>query len=559
MGVRDIGGPGVEAATEQLPQMDEVSGPDWDEPPTVTVPATPDGLAVALSSLAAAHRSPGPERSHPAGRAHPPLVSFGELDVPTPVQDAIPETGITVRLPRSVDHLYVVAPLAYYLGARVVLADRPHPVLTAAGVGLKHEFDPLPDFQASVADLVRRCFYLDSLLRNGRGRSGTIDELPLDATEIRSRGPAGRLAAYLAVPDAVLEARLPTWHLATYVEPTVDRGRALPHLLDALSLVYLPEATPADGPERLRWSLDSFVRDAARVPSVDVVAPALGSGELHAWLAEGAPLEAHKTTETALRSRLEARGGDGPFRVAVVLNDDAMAREAAVADTYRAGPTTVTVHEDLTREELAAVLGTDNDLVHFMGHCDVDGLRCRNGPLAARELTPVRTRAVFLNACGSYHEGLALVENGCSAGAVTLGAVLDDQATTVGTTFARLVSQGFGMARALKLARRRIVTGQDYAVVGDGTHAVVEGDPPAVLRVDSAGRQYRVRVEVPAGRRPGRRYRDPFTGDTELRGVPAEATVDRTELRRLLADRPEPAVHDGQFVWAEDLAEELAA
>ncbi len=73
-------------------------------------------------------------------------------------------------------------------------------------------------------------------------------------------------------------------------------------------------------------------------------------------------------------------------------------------------------------------------------------------------------------------EGQTLIEKGSVAGAVTFTKVLNDHAVKVGSTFAKLLVHGFSIERAMCLARRRIMMGKDYAVVGDGTHSLIQGE-----------------------------------------------------------------------------------
>ncbi|MFC7177691.1 hypothetical protein [Halosegnis marinus] len=327
--------------------------------------------------------------------------------------------------------------------------------------------------------------------------------------------PATRYATFL---DADLDA-LPDWHLSTYVEAGYERARALPALLDRLSLVYPAEATEMSPRDLLSASLDDFYRGAV---SISPLAPELGVGDAHAWLADGEVVDAFKTTPRAFENARSRRDRGDALSVAVVLNDPAMDDELAVADAYRdragAVPLSVEVHESLATDDLAAVLERPTDFVHYVGHCEAAGLECPDGYLSADSLDRSGARAFFLNACGSYREGEALVERGSVAGAVTLEKVLNEQAAKVGTAFGRLVVAGFSVERALSLARRRIMMGRDYAAVGDATARVAPSvGERGVLVVEETTRDgYAVRYDAaPNG---GGSYRDPFTGDRRPRG-----------------------------------------
>ncbi len=567
-------------------------------PPMVTVPPTPAGAATALTHASSALETLGPERSHPDRRGHPPLVAFGERDIPAAVQRATPESGIELRLPPSLTTCALAAPLAFYLGATVRVDEgRSRPRLRAPEAGIDRAL-PVEDgpFADAVADLLRRVFNLDCLARDRPAErlagTGLLEQVGLDPGAVRARSPAERLAAYLETPFERIEAELPAWPLATYVDGGTRTVRCLPHLLDRLSLVYPAAASELDGSSLLRRALDGFyrgpgtalvdgttepaavpadgdgvtTRSAGDVATADRLAPELRNARLHGWLADGTPIEAFKTTPTAYRNRLAAQcDREGPLDIAVVCNDTDMTGERAVADIYRDRAADlevdVTVHGSLDRYALADLLQQPCDFVHYIGHCEREGLRCRNGYLDVADLETVRARTFFLNACGSYQQGQRLVERGSVAGAVTLTTVLDRHAATVGTAFARLLIRGVGFERALSLARQQILMGSDYAVVGDGTYALAPAASPAVLHVSEGESEgeggFEVGQEVLSADATGRSHRSPFGRCDRLDGRPARVELSREETVALLRDRSLPVCYDGRLHWSTDLAAEL--
>ncbi|WP_254830061.1 hypothetical protein [Haloglomus salinum] len=568
-------------------------------PPMVTVPPTPAGAATALTHASSALETLGPERSHPDRRGHPPLVAFGERDIPAAVQRATPESGIELRLPPSLTTCALAAPLAFYLGATVRVDEgRSRPRLRAPGAGIDRAL-PAEDgpFADAVADLLRRVFGLDCLARDRPAErlagTGLLEQVGLDPGTVRARSPAERLAAYLEAPFERIEAELPAWPLATYVDGGTRAVRCLPHLLDRLSLVYPAAASELDGSSLLRRALDGFyrgpgsalvdgvtgraappanddgtTRSAGNVATADRLAPELRNARLHGWLADGTPIEAFKTTPTAYWNRLAAQcDREGALDIAVVCNDTDMTGERAVADIYRDRAADlevdVTVHGSLTRHALADLLQQPCDFVHYIGHCEREGLRCRNGYLDVADLETVRARTFFLNACGSYQQGQRLVERGSVAGAVTLTTVLDRHAATVGTAFARLLIRGVGFERALSLARQQILMGSDYAVVGDGTYALAPAASPAVLHVSESESEdeggFEVVQEVLSADATGRSHRSPFGRCDRLDGRPARVELSQGETVDLLRDRSLPVCYDGRLHWSTDLAAELAA
>ncbi|WP_276271899.1 hypothetical protein [Haloarcula litorea] len=533
-------------------------------PPRVQVPRSPAGLARGISAMSAAHRTAGPSRSHPDRRDHPPVLTLGEsVAVPDAVADRRHETGIELRLPRDVDALFVGAPLAYYLGATVTVGDRVRPLLTAGDADVRHEFDPLPRFQEQAADLLRRVFYLDCLVRSLKPERDPdlLTACSLTPDAVRSLSPGGRLARYLRTPAETVRAALPEWHLTTHARPSLERARCLPFLLDKLSLVYRSDGVELDHADLLDRTLTDAFPTRGSAPASTRVEPEVGNGRVSAWLAPGTPVDAYKTMPTAYENQYRYDGRDAEhLQVSVVLNDSSMSDEHGdVSDIYQSAslPLDVDVAERLTTAELAATFEADTDFVHFIGHCDDDGLRCPDGGLAAAQLSRSRTRTFFLNACGSYEVGLGLVERGSVAGAVTFADVLDRHAATVGTAFARLLSAGFSIQRALQLARRRIVMGKDYAVVGDGTYALLPSPAePTVVWVRETADGFDIACEAVTPE-AGERHRLPFEGEVALNGRRRELSVSREAAVEALGSVSVPVIYDGEFHWSDDLVSRL--
>jgi len=536
-------------------------------PTRIQVPESVDGLATGLSHLSVAHHTLSPSRSSPGQRGHPPILTTGgSTDIPAPIRENKPDTGIELTLPPSVDSLFVAAPLAYYLGADVTVGDRERAVLTADGTDVHHEFAPLPAFQEEVAGMVRRLFYLDCLTRrmNPERDPALLELCSLDPEAVRSLGPAGRLERYLDTPTAAVDEAVPDWHLSTHTKPSLSRARCLSFLMDKLSLVYLSDGSELDRGELLDRTLDDTYLTRGTASATGMVEPSGGAGKVHGWLAPGTPIDAFKTTQTAYENRYRYRERTSDrLQLSVVLNETEMAEERqAVADLYAAAdlPMDVTVNDGLSTAELATVFESKNDFVHFIGHCESDGLRCPDGTLSMASLSESRTQTFFLNACGSYEQGLNLVEKGSVAGAVTFTDVLDSHAAMVGTAFARLLSNGFSIQRALQLARRRIMMSKDYAVVGDGTYALLPGPTdPVVVKLADAETGYDVRCEVLTPQGAGESYRLPFDGRAALNGTEADLTVDTETLLETLRANSLPVVYEGEFHWSGDLAAKLDA
>ena len=541
---------------------------------SITTPPTPDGLAAAITHLAAAHETVGPERSYPTLRDHPPLLEVDDdLDVPADVRADTPDTGVELLVPPEFESVFVSAPLAYYLGASVRTADCEPFTISLPSIGLEHT--PPTSLERAVERLLRKVFFLDCLVRNA-GPYGTmlaestiLDALELSPHDLYAATPAERLATYLEIPHAAIGHRLPDWHLATYVSPDPSTVDVLPFLLDRLSLIFSPQTSELEGRELIERSLEEFYRTGARnVASVDVLKPELREGLAHAWLADGVPIDVFTTTPDAYYNRLGyLEQPSDATSVCVVLNDPEMAAEyasVAAACRERAAELSIdlTIEESLGTASLARLFETEYDFVHYIGHCEATGLRCPDGHLSTSSIERSRVRTFFLNACGSFYEGRGLVEKGSVAGAVTLAPVLDDHALTVGSTFAKLLVHGFSVERALELARRRIMMGKDYTVVGDGTYSLTRSGhrPSTTAGVEPLedGR-FALTLECYSTWSTGAYY-VPSVADNRhayLCGTESTFVVDRSELVTYLERTELPVVYDGDLSWSTEVRDRL--
>jgi len=567
---------GEDASVRRLPRGAEVSlpgggpvtlGVDGYSPDRrITVPDTPEGIATAITYASATHETGGPARSDPSLRPHPPSMALGGgLDVPDAIRAERAETAIEVRAPPETGALFVLAPLAYYLGARLTIEHRDDCVLLAPEVDLRRELPGLPRLQAEAASLLYRTVTLDCLLREAtQGSAGSsvrlLEGVGIHPSDTADRPLAERFAAYLEVPFGDIERSLPDWPLSMYVAPDAGNVPALSHILDRLAFVYLPDATELDRKERLRRSLEDFYRTTGDPPTVEPLLPDLYRGRIHGWLAEGVPIDAFTFLPEAYENR-RTRPPPWPDRtgVTVVVNDEEMSEEAsALTRIYGDGGHTRT-ERGLDRAALRAALSRPTEVLHYVGHCDGAGLRCTDGHLSAGDLDRCRAGVFFLNACGSYHEGEALVRQGSVAGAVTLRPVLDDQATRVGATFARLVTRGFTVERSLRIACRRAIMNKDYAVVGDGSYALgTTGEAGRSMAwVTRSGDGYEVTVEAGTAGVIDARRSTVAQDDAALPDVERTTTMSEAELYAFLDRQDLPVVCGAEYYWSDDLAERL--
>ena len=486
---------------------------------TITTPTDPESLMKAVSLLGSALQTTSPERSFPTLRGHPPLIKPGpEFRVPERVEPL--DSGIRIAVPPTYKHLYPVVSMAYYFAAEVVPGETPR----IEGDGWSYPLEP--DFERRVAEVLRQSFHFDCLARTEGFYPVTLHErettdLDLDWSRLYDLPLAERLGEYLDVPFERVEPELPQWTLTTDVRPDPENVEMLPFIAGELSIVRSPETvTPAtanesgdvglfrgpddlppaayadgSGPETVDKS--GFVRGGAAADPTDTAADAVTRGTRavddrgavptdadfvrpepvdtveHAWVGEGVPLDANKATLDAYHRRLEAGAVEqSRISVLVICNDEQMREEEAVADLYGLRDMVqfdIEMRHDLTCEELREALESDVDFLHYVGHVDDRGMQCTDEYLdLTAEDIDVSVSAFLLNACQSYQQGEALIHRGSRGGIVTLSDVANSPATQLGRIIARLMNSGFNLRTALHVAKRELITGHQYIVVGDG-------------------------------------------------------------------------------------------
>jgi hypothetical protein len=229
---------------------------------TITTTENPRDVMQAVSAMGSALKTTSPERSFPTLRGHPPAIELGdELRIPDGL-DA-PDTGIRIEVPPVREAVYVVAPLAYYLGAEVVPGDQPRLVTDD---GFEHRL--APDFEESVERVLKQTFFLDCIVwTEGRypvelhERTAIDNDLDLEPAALYHRSSAERLAAYLSVRFETVQEHLPTWKLTTHVAPEPENVEILPFLIDDLAIVRMPEGTTVSRAVSQANAVEQFARD----------------------------------------------------------------------------------------------------------------------------------------------------------------------------------------------------------------------------------------------------------------------------------------------------------
>lgn len=489
---------------------------------TITTPPDPESLLEAVSCFGSALHTTSPERSFPTLRGHPPLVEIGsELRFPEHVKP--PDSGVRIVVPPTLRCLYPVVPLAYYLAAEIVPGSEPR----LEGDGW--EFPLGPDVERTAGEVLRETFHLDCITRtegffqvrlNERETSG----LDLDWKRLYDLPLAERLGEYLSVPFERIEPELPRWTLTTDIQPEPEHAEMLPFVAAELSLVRSPETVrrpeetgPGDAAgffrtadpgatELLRGARDErcssgdarVVREEETrasspfVPDdVEFVRPETVDTVEHAWIGDGVPVGANKAVPEAYRRRLDIDSLEqSRISVQVVCNDEQMREEGNVGELYGLRDIVqfdIDVKYDLPRREMTGVLESEVDFLHYIGHVDDRGMQCADGYLdLTGEGIDVGVSAFLLNACQSYEQGEALIRHGSRGGIVTLTDVANSSATRLGRIVARLMNSGFNLRTALHVAKRELITGQQYIVIGDGGTTVCQSRSGIAMMVHLA-------------------------------------------------------------------------
>lgn len=448
---------------------------------TITTTREPEDLLRAVSAFGSALKTTACERSFPTLRGHPPALERGEaLDIPDGLEP--PDTGTRIEVPATLASAFAVAPLAYYLGATVRPGARPR-LLTDSG--FVHEFDAERQ-DAAFARLLKHVFVLDCLTRSEGAHQLALHErrvvesrVGVDFEALYDERPASQLEAYLSVPYGAVDEHVPTWNLTAYVDPAVAPVEALPFLVDDLAVVRTRRGprhpSPAFEPV---GTASPRAAAGSRTRSTETVSLPASDSVDRVWFGHGVPPGATKGVVRAFQNRLDHESDDSPIEIAVVCNDLTMREELSkVTDIYGSRedlPFDVAVHTQLSTGELESVFAADLDFLHYIGHADDGGFRCRDGTLDPANVAAGSPSVFLLNACRSYRAGLALVENGSVGGIVTVSDVIDGSAVRMGYSIARLLELGFPLRAALLVARRESVFADEYTVVGDGTVDVAQ-------------------------------------------------------------------------------------
>ena len=540
---------------------------------TVTVTEDPRDVMAALSTFGSALKTTSVERSYPTLRGHPPAVELGdELDIPDSLGSS--DTGVTVEVPPELRYVYPVASLAYYLGAAVEAGPSPRLV---TDTGFSHSLSGPRGFEETVARTLKQLLLLDCCTRTEgyytvdlHERRAVAEAVDLDFAALYDAPLAEQIEAYLAVPYEAVAEQVPEWKLTTHVAPTPDNAELLPFLVTDLAVIRLPSEQSSEASTEQLEALSTFTRGSftrsAREESLgspSLVQPEQTDSIEQSWAGDNAPFGASKSSIQAFRNRLDREPSAGDIDITVVCNDAAMDEEENLAEqvygTRDHLPFDVQTYRDLSVDALRAVIETDGDFLHYIGHIDADGFQCADGRLDAHDIETVGVDAFMLNACRSYEQGMALLDGGAVGGVVTLSEVINSGAVRVGRTMVRLLNQGFPLRAALSIAKSESIIGGQYIVVGDGNADVVQPESclPYLLSIEGGGPEYDVSiVSYPNGDKGIGTLFKPLVGDADRHylgsGTQGPFTLSKAQLETALVEEEIPIRFDGELRWSSD-------
>jgi hypothetical protein len=334
---------------------------------TITTGEKPEDLMTAASYLGSSIKEWSAERSWPTLRGHPPAIEVGE-ELRVPDDLSIPETDVSVAVPRDTADVLRVTPLAHYFGAEVVPGDR-------AEIRLGNQYvEPLgsgAELEQSVEKLLAHALVLDSLVRIGGYYSmrryeydELAPELPFYPPELYDEPIHRQLMEYLEVPYETVLPYAPDWLAVGNLRPEAVDAEAVPYLLNGLYPVHVSadgladDSSPA-GPVQITTNRTvprglAVLSDAARRRSRDHVRQPAGEASL-VFVGHPSPSPAQFEAVDWERFELE-------------------------------GTPTVSVRQSVTREELRSLLAQSHAYVHFGHRVSETGFVCSDGILPFDDL-----------------------------------------------------------------------------------------------------------------------------------------------------------------------------
>ncbi|GAB6877837.1 hypothetical protein JCM17823_01110 [Halorubrum gandharaense] len=438
---------------------------------TITVPDDPESLMAAVSVLGSSIKEFSAERSWPTLRGYPPRFERGdELRVPDRL--SVPETGVRITVPATYADVYRVAPLAFYLGARVEPGD---PALHLDGGYVERLPTEGAELERRVETLVGQFLLLDSLVRmegyapSERREYGALaPQLPFYPPTLYDRSIPEQLLEYLEIDAAKTAPYVPTPPVRAQLRPDPADIELLPHLVHGLAAIRVACPSSPRTPTRDAMPGEETVGGVLGVPA-GIHAVTGGGSDVVTDLST-APNRTALLTPATYENRLaRSLPTEGEAVVHVLVDDDERARATrrAVATVDAASDPTVTVVSEPTVADVEASLSDPGvDACHVALPVQDGRIRCGDGLFDPSGIELVGPALVTLGARTDAALGGTLVDAGA------LLATFLDEPTEPDTlrAFTRLLGAGVTVAESLQLSG--IAQSTRVRHVGDPTHRI---------------------------------------------------------------------------------------
>ncbi|WP_247003767.1 hypothetical protein [Halosolutus gelatinilyticus] len=544
---------------------------------TITTPADPNDVMKAISAFGSALKTKTADRAFPTLRGHPPAIKLGEnLSIPENINES--KTGIQIGIPPTLRHIFVITPLAYYLGADLVPSSTPR--LTTQS-GYSYSLDDR--FEPTVDQILKQIFFLDCIVRTEGIIPLSLHEreliepvLKFDIEEVYKLPIHEQIEKYLEVPSEAIEAYLTKWHLKVNVKPVPKIIEFLPYIADRLASVKvmdeLSDANSSTSSQSHTQAIEQFTRSNSiqeRGPQdVDIVSDISNKLSIptiqQSWNGTTFSNINSTTPISSFYNSIGRTPREGPITINLICNDPTMSEEAERVNKVYGNHAEllfeVIVHYNTSKDELQEILSQEGDFCHYIGHIDENGFQCSDGKLDASSLENVGVKAFLLNACQSHSQGISLIEAGSSGGIVTFGDVVNDGAISVGNTIARLLNQGFPLYAALDIAREDHIIAEQYHIVGDGLTTIAQPKMgvPNVCSVDHDSDCVNVRMKtyLSSGNRKGSLF-TPHLESADCHylhpGETNKINSTREEFEEFLDLNDTPIIWNGEVDWSRDI------
>ncbi|MFC3956884.1 hypothetical protein [Halovivax cerinus] len=443
----------------------------------LTVEPSVSAVARGISHLSASLRTTGTSRVHRNYRGYPPRIELGsETTIPDSIRASRPETGIELVVPKALGAVYTAAPVAYFLGARLVPTNGRTPRLVTHDPDATYEIRTDRSFADGILSILRRTFFLELLVDWIEPDAPTVEahtslrSAGIDLDGCRDRPLAERVGTYLEFPSDPVDDVLPDWPYRMTIESTPSSVSAIPHLLEDLAAIDSPET--ASGPGAASHARAGTERSATE--------RLRGAMELHGSLGSVDRSADFEARLESYENRLQSIERDCETTSVVVATgpaiDPALAEELAAAYTDR-DETVSTIVETLvepTCESVRRTLSTGVDYLHYVGSCS-DGLACRDGRVHPGTVDELDASIVQLDGT----DARTLVDAFVSAGAVAV--VSRDGPGDPDPIVGTLVLYGQSVATAVR-CRRLVTSDPSVTVTGDGSHRFVATWKPTPIQ-----------------------------------------------------------------------------